>query len=544
MSRNRCEADRLSQEIIDIDSAALFNILGPENNVLLADEIMLCDADGTVLRISQTYEKNFGFPPGSVLGRSVYDLEREGIFSPSVTAEVIRTRKKVTTTQSIRGYSSVMTTGVPLFGRDGGLKYVICFNTLTLEQINSIQKKYDQLLYSVRQYTEEIQELRLKNTASQEIVFRSKAMTDLWDMLLHCAGTKANVLITGETGVGKSLVAKAIHNMSDRSSGPFIEINCGVIHENLMESELFGYEKGAFTGASALGKIGKIELAHNGTLFLDEIGELPMAVQTKLLDVIQSKTFERVSGTKKMKVDFRLITATNREPEREMERGLFRKDLYYRLNVLRIHIPPLRDRRDDIFPLVLKFLNVYNKEYNKNVSISPRLLDFLERYSWPGNIRQLQNLMERLVIICRTPVVDVGDLPYDLTHNLRDAQGSATDRERRNAQGSANGRDRRDAEGSATDPDRRDAQGSATDRERRDAQESATDRERRDAEGLPKARPSPRGKSLPLLMEAYEEQLVLSSYNQWKTSTAVAKDLGVSQATAARKLLKYVKNKG
>ena len=292
---------------------------------------------------------------------------------------------------------------------------------------------------------------------------------------MNTATTKANILITGETGVGKSAVAKAIHAMSNRANGPFIEVNCAVLHENLIESELFGYEKGAFTGAASGGKIGKIELANHGTLFLDEIGELPPHIQSKLLQLIQEKTIERLSSNRRIELDFRLIVATNRNLEEEVQRGLFRSDLFYRLNVIRVHIPPLRQRPDDILPLAHQFLERFCREYGKQITFSPRFISFLEQFSWPGNVRQLENLMERLVITAQDPILDTPALPPDYgadTAAPASAEGTLEDR-----------------------------------------------------------------------MNAYEGQIIRESYRRCRTSVAVAKDLGISQATAARKIAKYVKGR-
>ena len=272
----------------------------------------------------------------------------------------------------------------------------------------------------------------------------------------------------------ESAIAKAIHKMSNRANGPFIEVNCAVLHENLIESELFGYEKGAFTGASSSGKIGKIELANHGTLFLDEIGELPAHIQSKLLQLIQEKTIERLSGTQKIELDFRLIVATNRNLEEAVQRGLFRSDLFYRLNVIRIHIPPLRQRKEDIVPMAHQFLARFCGEYNKSLTCSPRFLAFLEQYDWPGNVRQLENLMERLVITAQDPILDIPALPLEYT-----ADASAP------------------------------------------------------AELLP-------GGTLAERMDAYEAQIIRDSYQRCGTTVAVARELGISQATAARKIAKYV----
>ena len=459
----------------DINLNDLFEILSPQNNLVLADDMMLSDANGTILQVSETYEKNFGFAHGSIVGKSAYDLEAEGIFSPCITAEIIRTKKKVITTQTINHtHKNVMTVGIPLFDAEGNLKYAVCFNTVSMEQINTIHRNFQQMQESLSHYSQEIAELRTRAT-STSMVFKSTSMQRLWTLMQNTANTKANILITGETGVGKSAIAKTIHKMSNRANGPFIEVNCAVLHENLIESELFGYEKGAFTGASSSGKIGKIELANHGTLFLDEIGELPPHIQSKLLQLIQEKTIERLSGTRKIELDFRLIVATNRNLEEEVQRGLFRSDLFYRLNVIRIHIPPLRLRKEDIFPLAHQFLARFCREYGKNLTFSPRFLAFLEQYEWPGNVRQLENLIERLVITVQDPIIDVTALPLEYT-------------------------------GDAVPP----------------------------AELLAQAG------TLSERMDAYEAQIIRDSYHRCGTTVAVAKELGISQATAARKISKYV----
>lgn len=368
----------------NINLEGLFDILSPKNNLVLADDMMLSDADGIILRVSENYERNFGFTHDSIVGKSAFDLEANGTFRPCITAEVIRQKKKITATQTINHtHKNVMTVGIPLFDQNGVLKYAVCFNTVSMEQINTIQQNYRHLQDSLQQYTQEIAELRLRATAT-DLVVKSPAMQRLWTLILNTANTKANILITGETGVGKSAVAKAIHAISNRANGPFIEVNCAVLHENLIESELFGYEKGAFTGAASAGKIGKIELANHGTLFLDEIGELPPHIQSKLLQLIQEKTIERVSGTKRIELDFRLLVATNRNLEEEVQRGLFRSDLFYRLNVIRVHIPPLRQRPEDILPMAHQFLERFCKEYGKQLALSPRFVAFLEQYPWPG----------------------------------------------------------------------------------------------------------------------------------------------------------------
>ena len=236
-------------------------------------------------------------------------------------------------------------------------------------------------------------------------------MKEVIKTCLKIAKTKASVLIRGESGTGKELIAKAIHYNSDRAQAPFITINCAAIPETLLEAELFGYEKGAFTGAYT-SKPGKFELADGGTLFLDEIGDLPLPLQAKLLRVLQEQTFERLGSTKVIKVDVRIIAATNRELEQMIKKGEFREDLYWRLNVVPIYLPTLKERIEDIPILVDHFLNKFNSHYGKNVKISSDVLNIFLKYSWPGNVRELENLIERLVLLCENEVIKKEDLPF------------------------------------------------------------------------------------------------------------------------------------
>ncbi len=241
------------------------------------------------------------------------------------------------------------------------------------------------------------------------IVGQSEPILNLIEMVKRISTTDTTVLITGESGTGKSLVAKAIHFLSDRKDRPFVTINCAAIPETLLEAELFGYEKGAFTGAHS-SKKGKFELAQGGTIFLDEIGDMPQSLQAKLLRVLQDKEIERLGGERIIKVDVRIIAATNRDLTKLVKEGKFREDLYYRLNVVPLHIPPLRDRKEDIPLLVEHFLEKYNKKYSKSVSVSPAVMEAFINYSWQGNIRELENTIERLVVM-NDGVVEPKDLP-------------------------------------------------------------------------------------------------------------------------------------
>jgi DNA-binding NtrC family response regulator len=246
------------------------------------------------------------------------------------------------------------------------------------------------------------------------IVGVSSRMAEIHEIIRKVSPTTTTVLITGETGTGKELIARAIHRNSSRREQPFIKINCAAIAENLVESELFGYEKGAFTGAVTT-KPGRFELAHRGTLFLDEVGEIPRDMQAKLLQAIQDQNFERVGGLKNISVDVRLIAATNRNLPQEVKEGKFREDLFYRLNVFPIHIPPLRERTEDILPLTGHFLDKYNQKLKMQVEgLSPEVRDCLLAYPWPGNIRELEHLVERMILMAEGPIITMAIVPPEI----------------------------------------------------------------------------------------------------------------------------------
>jgi len=247
----------------------------------------------------------------------------------------------------------------------------------------------------------------------ENIIGRSDSMQEVFESIHRVAPSRANVLLRGESGTGKELVAKAIHYMSPRAKGPFIKFNCASIPEGLLESELFGHEKGAFTGAMALRK-GRFELADKGTIFLDEIGDLPLSLQPKILRVLQEREFERVGGEKTIKVDIRPIAATSRNLENLVTKGGFREDLYYRLNVVPIYLPPLRERKEDISLLSDYFLKKYNEENNKSIKISSEVLNIFSDYEWPGNVRELENTVERLVVMSKGEAINKLDLPVTI----------------------------------------------------------------------------------------------------------------------------------
>jgi Nif-specific regulatory protein len=277
--------------------------------------------------------------------------------------------------------------------------------------------KLNQQLELERQtFNEEKEELRQQLRGRyhvQNLIGNSDKMQEVFEAIHRVAPSKANVLLMGESGTGKELVAKAIHYMSQRAKGPFVKFNCASIPEGLLESELFGHEKGAFTGATSLRK-GRFELAHGGTIFLDEIGDLPLTLQPKLLRVLQEREFERVGGQKSIKVDVRLLAATSRDLEKLVSEGLFREDLYYRLNVIPIFLPSLRDRREDIPILIEHFLRRFNQENKKETTLSKDALSLLTSYEWPGNVRELENTIERLVVMAKGKTIETEDLPLGI----------------------------------------------------------------------------------------------------------------------------------
>ena len=282
----------------------------------------------------------------------------------------------------------------------------------------------EELLLNIRKAIEHYsllrENLRLRDEARvrygfASIVGKNEKMQEIYHLIEKVAPTSASVLITGESGTGKELVARAIHINSPRENAPFVSVNCAALPETLLESELFGHERGAFTGATAMRK-GRFELADTGTLFLDEIGDIPLPLQAKLLRVLQERSFERVGGSRPIKVDVRIVTATNKELKDEVDKGHFREDLYYRLNVLHIHLPPLRERSDDIPMLTNHFINKFAEMLNKpNLRISGDALRYLVNLSWDGNVRELENTIERAAILCSKDVIRTEDVHPDVT---------------------------------------------------------------------------------------------------------------------------------
>ncbi|MTI81619.1 MAG: PAS domain S-box protein [Firmicutes bacterium] len=380
------------------------------------DGIYITDASGKTLKVNNTYEKLTGLKREELIGRNVLDLEKEGVYSIALNPKVVKTSTSQTSIQTTKANRKVVLNSHPVFDQGGNVAYVVTY----VRDITVLSKLKDQVFSQgklIEKYHHEAQYLRNKNLQNKNTIIQSPKMSRLMELLKRIAQTDTTALIMGETGVGKDVFAKEIHEHSDRNEKPFLKINCATIPETLIESELFGYAPGAFSGANTKGKPGYFEMADNGTLFLDEIGELPLQMQAKLLRVLQDQEVMRVGSTKVKKIDVRFIAATNRNLDQAIKQGTFRSDLYYRLHVAVLNLPPLRERREEIEPLVNHFLNKFNTKYKKNMSFSQKALDLMHNYSWPGNVREVENLIQGIVVTRDKEFLDVEDLPIYITNN-------------------------------------------------------------------------------------------------------------------------------
>ncbi|MEW6275361.1 MAG: sigma 54-interacting transcriptional regulator [Bacillota bacterium] len=374
------------------------------------DEIFVIDGKGITKRINKVGETYYGVPVEQMIGKNIIELEKEGYFTPSVTRLVFQEKKRVTITQKTKSGKHLIVTGNPIFNENGEIVRVVV-NSRDVSELLNLRKQLEDTEQLVESYRQQLLKLSREKIQSHEVVARSPQMKRVLEMVDKVAQVDSTVLIMGESGVGKGVVASRLHKLSRRAGGPFITINCGAIPEQLLESELFGYEGGAFTGARKEGKKGLLELANGGTVFLDEITDLPLSLQVKLLQVIQEKKLIRVGGNKYVDVDIRFVAATNRDIQRMVAEGSFREDLYYRLNVIPVIIPPLRYRQEDIPALIEHFLGQLNARYETGKKFSAEALEILKNYHWPGNVRELENLAERLLVTTEGSEIGVGHLP-------------------------------------------------------------------------------------------------------------------------------------
>ncbi|AEG16485.1 PAS modulated sigma54 specific transcriptional regulator, Fis family [Desulfofundulus kuznetsovii DSM 6115] len=374
------------------------------------DEIYVVDGEGYTRRVNKIGESYYGVEVEKIIGKHYSEMEEEGYFNPSVSRRVFEERRRVTMVQHTKTGKTLIVTGNPVFDDSGRITRIVVNSRDVSELINLKQRLEDteQLVDNYRRLVMYLRQEKLENT---EIIAASPQMKQVLDLVDRVAQVDSTILITGESGVGKGVVASRIHRLSKRHKGPFITINCGAIPENLLESELFGYEPGAFTGARREGKKGLIEMGDGGTVFLDEVADLPLNLQVKLLQVIQEKKLMRVGGSQQIAVNVRFIAATNRDVQKMVREGLFREDLYYRLNVVPVTIPPLRYRKEDIVPLIEHFVNKFNLKYDMNKHFSPEVLDVLVKYHWPGNVREVENLVERLMVTTDSNLIETVHIP-------------------------------------------------------------------------------------------------------------------------------------
>ncbi len=376
-----------------------------------AETIYIADGKGKTLRASENVAKKCGVKKDYLEGRFVQDLEKEGLFKPSVIARVIESKQREIVIQTTRIGKTLVSVGIPIKDDSGRISKIIAISRDITGQIE------------IGNTITEVKDIPAPAVDDKMPVFITCApkMQQILDIARLVASVNSTVLITGESGTGKDLLARYIHQSSVRKNAPFVKINCGSISPNLVESELFGYAPGAFTGAAKSGKLGLFETANGGTVFLDEVGELPMDQQVKLLQVIQERKTQRVGASSPVDLDLRFIAATNKELEQQVEKGAFRQDLFYRLNVVPIYIPPLRERKEEIPLLIYSFLKKYNEAYHYNKHISSDALAKLVSYSWPGNVRELENNVERLVVIAKEDIIDLDDLPEILTQDYAES---------------------------------------------------------------------------------------------------------------------------
>ncbi|EJV74963.1 sigma-54 interaction domain-containing protein [Bacillus cereus] len=383
------------------------------------DEIFVTDDKGIVVRVNSMCERHYQLSAKELVGKHVKELQKEGIFYPSATLEVIEKKRPVELVQTTKSGEYLHVRTRPVFDDEGNLRRVISYSR-DLTELYQLRQKVEEMDNQLKTYKKELRE----TYEHEGLIFKSIAMQKIIETIKKVSVVDSTVLVLGETGVGKSRLVRHLHEVSHRKNESFYEINCAALPTNLIESELFGYSGGSFTGANREGKKGLLESAHKGTLFLDEIGEMPLEIQAKLLQVLQEKTFRSIGGRELKKVDVRIVAATNRDLSTMVKQGTFRKDLYYRLNVIPISIPPLRERTEDILPLIYHYLQHFNKKYGRDVKLAPSTLQMFVGYPWEGNNREIENVIERIVITA-DDFVTVEDLPLSMQEATVEQSGQS-----------------------------------------------------------------------------------------------------------------------
>ena len=437
--------------------------------------VWITDSQGTVLMLNDVSEKRGGIDREELIGRSMEDLIDWGYVAESSALAAKSKKKEETSIEHIGAGGQILVTSVPLYS-DGEMDLIICVER-DIKELSDLKEALDQQREINEQTKQQLAKFKLElENEKGDFIASSYKMLRVKENVKLVGSLDTTVTILGESGTGKEMVADLLYAYSNRSDKPFIKVNCAAIPESLIESELFGYEAGAFTGANNSGKSGVFEQADGGTVFLDEIGELPLMMQSKLLRALENGEIRRVGGTKTKLVDVRIIAATNRQLKKAVENGSFREDLYYRLMIVPIHIPPLRERREDIIPLAAVFLDKFNEKYGMDKVFSESAIDELMRYDWPGNVRELRNAVERLTVTGEGSRITGFQVRYS-TGELEDEHGM-----------SCYGRG---------------------------------------------------GQTLPEMIAEYERQIISEAMESYHTVSAAAKRLGIDKGTLSRKLKKY-----
>ncbi|MBQ6496922.1 MAG: sigma 54-interacting transcriptional regulator [Firmicutes bacterium] len=390
------------------------------------DTICITDENGIVEYCGEACERHCGLTAKEIIGMDLHDVEKDGYFTPSATVKTIQTHKTEAVIQETKIGRMLITIGIPVF-EDGKLSKVISISRDFSKEIDIakllIKSRYG---YSL---DEDNEETGVKNDiASDQIVTCSSELYSIISLLRVVAQTDTTILFTGATGTGKTLFAEFVHKNSKRADKPYIHVNCGSMVETILESELYGYEAGSFTGSNREGKKGLFEMANGGTIFLDEIGDMSLPQQVKLLHAIQERKIRRVGGNEEIELDIRILVATNRDLKKLVAEGKFREDLYYRLKVVTIELPRLRNHIEDVPLLVRHFLDRYNAANNTNKEISDRALEVLCAYSWPGNTRELENTVEMLAVTTFGNVIELHDLPEEIRKQMPETEAVEDDK--------------------------------------------------------------------------------------------------------------------
>jgi len=383
-----------------------------------SDGLFVCDGDANVIRVNPASERIHKRPASEMVGRNMRELIPEGFIDRSAALEACMQKETVSLLQNMPNNRKLISIGTPVFDQAGELIRVVV-SERDITEIDTLQRELENHEAIRDQYRHQMLEMQQAELEQRKIIARSPNMIKALRQAMRVATADSSVLILGESGVGKGVIADMIHHNSRRADRPLIKINCGAIPESLVEAELFGYEKGAFTGANTGGKPGQFELANEGILFLDEVAELPLSTQVKLLRFLEDGRITRLGATEERKVDVRVLAATHRDLDDMVEKGTFRLDLYYRLNVIPIHVPAVRERKDCLVPLIRHYIDHFSLINNEPRRLSRAAIDALCNYSFPGNVRELMNICERLVVMSETEVIDMVDLPVQVAGSVK-----------------------------------------------------------------------------------------------------------------------------